>query len=175
MGQNGFPFHRECTVSRLEHLPPSVRASFPLRPLRASATETDVTVALTHRAQDIPKSYVPRRETVPREARPKILRTKVWGATARSAAGQGSNHAARSAGENSGLGSNRAKRGRQIMARVRGVTATGDRTKYCTYPPPHTGIGIFYPRDARIPSWYVAISGMLVFLLVRRYVYEHSY
>ena len=58
--------------------------------VRASATETDVTVAASHRAQDIAKSYVPRRETVPREARPKILRTKVWGATARSAAGQGS-------------------------------------------------------------------------------------
>ena len=58
--------------------------------VRASATETDVTVAPTHRAQDISKSYVPRRETVPREARPKILRTgtKVWGVTARSAVGR---------------------------------------------------------------------------------------
>ena len=55
--------------------------------LRASATETDVTVAPTHRAQDIPESYVPRKETVPRETRPKILRTKVWRAIARSAAG----------------------------------------------------------------------------------------
>ena len=54
--------------------------------LRASATETDVTGAASHRGQDIAKSYVPRRETVPREARPKILRTKVWRAIARSAA-----------------------------------------------------------------------------------------
>ena len=56
--------------------------------LRASATETDVTGAASHRAQDIAKSYVPRRETVPREARPKILRTKVCGVTARSAVGR---------------------------------------------------------------------------------------
>ena len=55
--------------------------------LRASATETDVTGAASHRAQDIAKSYVPRRETVPREARPKILRTNVGRATARSAVG----------------------------------------------------------------------------------------
>ena len=53
--------------------------------LRASATETDVTVALSHRAQDIRKSYVPRRERVPRVARPKILRTKKGEGTARSA------------------------------------------------------------------------------------------
>ena len=53
--------------------------------VRASATETDVTVALSHRAQDIRKSYVPLRERVPREARPKILRTTKGKGTARSA------------------------------------------------------------------------------------------
>ena len=68
--------------------------------VRASATETDVTGAASHRAQDITKSYIPRREMVPREARPKILRTKVWGVTARSALGRLRNRAARSAAYN---------------------------------------------------------------------------
>ena len=59
--------------------------------VRAPAIETDVTVALTPRAQDIPKSYVPRRETVPREARPKIVRnvTKVWESRERRSRGGG--------------------------------------------------------------------------------------
>ena len=43
--------------------------------VRAPATETDVTVAARHRAHEMAKSYVPRRETVPREARLKNLRT----------------------------------------------------------------------------------------------------
>ena len=38
--------------------------------LRASATATDVTVTFRLRARQIPKSYVPRREKVPREALP---------------------------------------------------------------------------------------------------------
>ena len=37
--------------------------------LRASATGTDVTVTFRRRARQIQKSYVPRREKVPREAR----------------------------------------------------------------------------------------------------------
>ena len=40
--------------------------------LRASATGTEVTVTFRRRARQIRKSYVPRREKVPREARPKI-------------------------------------------------------------------------------------------------------
>ena len=40
------------------------------RLLRASATGTDVTVTFGRRARQIQKSYVPRREKVPREARP---------------------------------------------------------------------------------------------------------
>ena len=39
--------------------------------LRASATGTDVTVTFRPRARQILKSYVPRREKAPREARPK--------------------------------------------------------------------------------------------------------
>ena len=39
--------------------------------LRASATGTDVTVTFGRRARQIQKSYVPRREKVTREARPK--------------------------------------------------------------------------------------------------------
>ena len=70
--------------------------------LRASATETDVTVALTHRAQDIRESYVPRRGKEPREARPKILRTKKGEGTVRSAVwSYVPNSAARSATEKS--------------------------------------------------------------------------
>ena len=74
--------------------------------LRASATETDVTVAARHRAQDFPKSYVPTREGGPREARPKILRTKVGRATARSAVGYKTGKQCR------------AKRGRKIYVLV---------------------------------------------------------
>ena len=61
------------------HLPGVLHAAFVRSPhgLRAPATETDVTVAARRPPRDImSKSYVPRRETVPREARPKILRTK---------------------------------------------------------------------------------------------------
>ena len=43
--------------------------------LRASATETDVTVAASHRAHEMAKSYVPRKAQLPREARQKNLRT----------------------------------------------------------------------------------------------------
>ena len=39
--------------------------------VRAWATGTDVTVTFRRRARQIRKSYVPRREKVPREARPK--------------------------------------------------------------------------------------------------------
>ena len=54
--------------------------------LRASETDFDVTVTVGRRAHGNQKSSVPRREKVPREARPKNLRTKKRGGAARSAA-----------------------------------------------------------------------------------------
>ena len=54
--------------------------------VRASATDFDVTVTVGRRAHGNQKSSVPRREKVPREARPKNLRTKKRGGAARSAA-----------------------------------------------------------------------------------------
>ena len=84
--------------------------------LRASATGTDVTVTFRPRARQILKSYVPRREKAPREARPEKVTYQ-----------EGRRHRAKRGRKITYLEERqcRAKRGRKITTEARGATATG--------------------------------------------------